>query len=72
MNLDDVKVIREKTGAPVMKIKEALSLTNNIDKAVEWLGANWKPREKDTAFGKIYTYNHNGRIGVMLEVRWIA
>lgn len=70
MNLENIKIIREKTSAPVMKVKEALSLCNNdVDKAIDWLKENWRPKDKETAFGKIYTYNHQGRIGVMLEVR---
>jgi elongation factor Ts len=70
MNLENIKIIREKTNAPVMKVKEALSLCNNdVDKAIDWLKENWRPKDKETAFGKIYTYNHQGRIGVMLEVR---
>jgi elongation factor Ts len=70
MNLGNVKIVRERTSAPVMKVKEALSICNNdVDKAIDWLKENWRPKDKETAFGKIYTYNHDGRIGVMLEIR---
>lgn len=70
MELKNIKIVREKTSAPISKVKEALAATGeDIEQAIAWLGTNWKPKDKESAFGKIYTYNHNGRLGTMLELR---
>lgn len=69
MDKDLIKQLREQTAAPIMKIKEALAAAGNeAVKAIEWLKANWKPVDKETAFSKIFSYCHLGRIGVLVEV----
>lgn len=70
-----VKELREKTGAGMMKCKQALAETNgDPDKAVEWLRQKGitsaeKKAGRATAEGVIDSYIHTGgRIGVLVEV----
>jgi len=71
----DVKKLRDKTGAGMMKCKEALVESNgDIEKAIEYLRkkgiASAQKRDgRDTSEGVIVTYIHPGnRIGVMIEL----
>jgi translation elongation factor EF-Ts len=69
MSLSNIKLLREKTNAPVMEIKKALgACSNDPEKAIQWLIANYRPKTKATAFGKLYTYTHQVRISVMLNI----
>jgi len=71
---EDVKKLREQTGAGMMACKEALTETHgSFDKAVEYLrkkglAAAEKKQSRVAAEGAIGSYIHNGRIGVMVEV----
>src|SRR5882672_3291244 len=70
--IDLIKQLREETGMGLVAAKQALEETNwDYDKALELLrergAARIKPNRK-TAFGCIETYNHNNRVGVIVEV----
>ncbi len=72
---EQVRTLRDKTGAGIMECKEALNASNgSVDGAVDWLRKKGlKTAEKKagraTANGLIGHYIHsNGRIGVIVEV----
>ena len=72
---DDVKVLRERTGAGILNCKKALEETGgDIDKAVvllrqQGMAAAAKRVDKATAQGMIASYLHaGGRIGVLVEM----
>lgn len=73
-SVDDVKDLREKTGAGMMDCKKALQETNgDMEKAVDFLRAKGlaaasKKQGRVAAEGLIGSYIHNGKIGVMVEV----
>ena len=74
MNINDIKKLREETGAGIADCKEALSLSKgNIAKAKEWLkkrgldkAASKSKREVKT--GIVEVYSHGGKMGVLVEV----
>jgi len=72
---EDIKKLRELTGAGIMDCKQALQETNgDFEKAVEWLrqkglSALAKRAEREAREGLIHAYIHyQGRIGAMIEV----
>ncbi|MFN8369452.1 MAG: translation elongation factor Ts [Bacteriovoracaceae bacterium] len=71
---ENVRELREKTGAGMMDCKKALTeAAGNMDKAIDWLrkkglSAAEKKSSRIAAEGTIATYIHNGKIGVMVEV----
>ncbi len=74
-SLDNVKLLREKTGAGMMDCKKALAESEaDVDRAVEWLrkkgiARSAKFAEKKATEGLVHAYVHpGGRIGVILEV----
>ncbi len=72
--LDQIKELREKTGAGVMEAKKALEEAGGeMKKAEEIIMAKGiakaeKKADREAKSGLIYTYNHQGRVGVMVEV----
>lgn len=74
MNIEDLKKLREETGAGIADCKEALSVSKgDINKAKEWLkqkgldkAASKKDREVKT--GIVEVYSHGGKVGVLVEV----
>jgi elongation factor Ts len=70
----DVKALREKTGAGMMDCKKALvECGGDQEKAVDYLRTKGlakvaKKEGRVAAEGKIHSYIHNGKIGVMVEV----
>jgi elongation factor Ts len=70
-----VKALRDETGAQMMACKEALKENDgNVEKAKITLrkmgiDASEHRAERDTSAGIIYTYNHDNRVGVMVELR---
>lgn len=72
---DDVIKLRELTGAPVMECKRALDESGgNFEMAVEnihkaGVARAEKKKERKTGAGSLYSYIHNNRVGVLLEVR---
>ncbi len=74
MNADIVK-LREETGAGVMECKRALEeAKGDFAKAVQVIHAAGasraeKKKERKTGAGLLYSYIHNNRVGVLLEIR---
>lgn len=74
IKVDDIKKLRELTGAGIADCKEALSLSKgNINKAVEYLKKKGiekaaKKLERETNQGKVFSYVHGGRIGVLVSL----
>ena len=71
---EDVKLLRERTGAGMMNCKKALSeCSGNMEQAVDYLrkkglAAAAKKQGRIASEGQIGSYIHDGRIGVMVEV----
>lgn len=67
--------LREATGAGVMECKRALEeAKGDLDKAAEIIRERGlvkaeSKKERKTGAGLVYTYVHNGRVGVLMEVR---
>ncbi len=75
ISAEEVKKLRDKTGAGIMDCKQALKETNgDIDKAVEYLrqkgiASAEKRLGRETKEGLIQSYIHPGsRLGVLVEV----
>ncbi len=72
--MENIKLLREKTGAGVMDVKKALDEANgDVKKAEEILlkrGAMIAEKKagRETANGLIDSYVHLGKIGVLVEV----
>ena len=75
ITLEDIQKLREETGAGVMDAKKALQdAGGDFDKAVALMAEKGaakaeKRGDRATGAGLIETYVHNGRVGVMLDVR---
>ncbi len=75
MTTDDIKNLREKTGAGVMDAKRALEEAGgDVAKAIQIIQAKGlvraeKRNERATEAGLIVSYIHNDRIGVLLDIR---
>ena len=71
---DQVRQLREMTGAGMMECKKALSETNgDLDKAVDVLRKSGiakaeKRADRAASQGRIESYVHDSRIGVLVEV----
>jgi len=72
---EDIKKLREATGAGILDCKSALTETNNdLEKAVDFLrekglAAAAKRADRDASEGYVEVYSHgDGRVGVMVEV----
>src|SRR6266704_5321769 len=74
ISVDDIKKLRDQTGAGMMKAKEALTESGgDFDKAVLWLREKGeataaKKADREARAGLIESYVHSGRIGVLVEV----
>ncbi len=75
VTMEQIKKLREKTGAGIVACKKALAETNgDMEKAVEILRKEGVIKAQERASkasneGLIATYNHfNGKIGVLVEV----
>ena len=72
--IEDIKKLREETGAGLTDAKKALvDAGGDFDKAVAAMRAKGfdkatKRADKDASAGLIGTYSHDGRIGVIVEV----
>lgn len=72
--MDQIKALREKTGAGVMEAKRALEeAAYNMDKAEaiireRGLAKAASKAEREVKSGLVYAYSHQGRIGVLVEV----
>ncbi|HVT01641.1 MAG TPA: translation elongation factor Ts [Patescibacteria group bacterium] len=69
-----IKQLREKTGAGVADCREALEASSNdIKKAEEYLKKKGfekaaKKGDRETNYGLVESYVHQGRVGVLVEV----
>jgi elongation factor Ts len=75
MGLDDIKELRERTGAGMLDCKKALAENGgNIEAAVDWLRAKGiakaaKKSGRSATEGLVHAYVHaGGKIGVLIEV----
>ncbi len=74
-NVQDVQKLREITGAGVMECKKALEEAGgDFDKAIQvihekGLAKVEKRSDKETSAGLIFSYVHNERIGVLVDLR---
>lgn len=74
MNIDDIKRLKELTGVGLTDAKAALTEVNgDFDKALEAMRKKGltkadKRGEREARQGMVYTYNHDSRIGVVVEV----
>jgi elongation factor Ts len=75
MGLNDIKELRERTGAGMLDCKKALEVNaGDMEKAVDWLRAKGiasaaKKSANAATEGLVHAYIHaGGRIGVLLEV----
>jgi len=72
---EDIVKLREETGAGIMDAKKALEETGgDFDEAKKIISKKGldkaaKREGRDTAAGKIEAYLHNGRVGVLVELR---
>ncbi|HTY39642.1 MAG TPA: translation elongation factor Ts [Candidatus Paceibacterota bacterium] len=72
---NDIQKLREMTGAGVMECKRALiDAAGDFDRAKELINERGlakveKRAGRDTGAGIIHSYIHNGRIGVLLDMR---
>lgn len=75
MNADDVKRLREATGAGIMECKRALQdAKGDVEEAKKIIEEKGllkaeKKSERKTGSGALESYIHNGRVGVLLELR---
>lgn len=73
MILELVKQLRATTHAPVALCREAAQQANgDLVQAHAYLDQHWrqpKPKADGEAAGQIYTYVHQGRVGVMVDLR---
>lgn len=74
MSIEDIKKLREATGAGMMDAKKALEESGgDYDKAItvlrkKGLAKAAKKADRTTAVGVIESYVHGGKIGVLVEV----
>ncbi len=75
VNIDEIKKLRQLTGAGVMDARQALQETNgDIDKAKEWikqkgLAKAAKKADRETGAAFVFAYvHHNGRMGALLKL----
>lgn len=74
INIEDLKKLREETGAGIADCKEALSESNgDFEKAKVWLKQKGleksaKKSEREVKAGLVEVYSHGGRVGVVVEV----
>lgn len=75
IRVEDIKKLRELTGAGIADCKEALSVSKgNIEEAVEFLKKKGalkaeKKADRATAQGRVFSYVHGGKIGVLVSLR---
>ncbi len=74
INVDDIKNLREQTGAGIADCREALEEADgNIEKAKEVLKKKGLDKassksDREVKAGVVETYSHGGKIGVLVEV----
>ncbi|MCR4305839.1 MAG: translation elongation factor Ts [Candidatus Daviesbacteria bacterium] len=74
MNIEDIKKLREQTGAGIADCREALKGSEgNLEKAKEWLKKKGLDKasskaEREVKAGLVDTYSHGGKVGVLVEL----
>lgn len=74
MNVDDIKKLRQQTGASIADCKEALlESKGDFEKAILELKKKGLDRassksDREVKAGLVETYSHQGKIGVLLEL----
>ncbi len=74
ISTEDIKKLREETGAGIADCKEALTESDgDMAKAKEWLKQKGfdraaKKSEREVKSGVVEVYSHGGRVGVVVEV----
>lgn len=74
ITIDQIKSLREKTGAAVMECRKALEETKGNAQKAEELLKQWgiekseKKSSRETKAGMIESYVHGGKVGVLLEL----
>lgn len=74
MNLEDIKKLREQTGAGIADCKEALSQSDgDLSKAKEWIKQKGLDKaaskaERVVKAGMVDVYSHGGKVGVLVEL----
>lgn len=74
MKVEDIKKLREETGAGIADCKEALSLSkDDISKARDILKQKGldkaaKKSEREVKTGLVEVYSHGGKVGVLVEL----
>ncbi|MCL4366497.1 translation elongation factor Ts [Patescibacteria group bacterium] len=74
MNIEDIKKLREETGAGIADCKEALKFSKgNLKEAKVWLRQKGLDKaslkaEREVKTGIVDVYSHGGKVGVMVEL----
>lgn len=74
LNIDDIKRLREETGAGIADCREALEeAKGNFEKAKEVLKTKGLDKAssksgREVKAGLVETYSHNGKVGVLVEL----
>lgn len=74
MKIEDIKKLREETGAPVADCKEALKESGgDMKKAKDWLKKKGLEKgasksEREVKAGIVEVYSHGGKVGVLVEL----
>lgn len=74
MNLEDIKKLREETGAGIADCKEALKASkDNLEEAKKWLKKKGLDKasskaDREVKAGLVDVYSHNGKVGVLVEL----
>ncbi len=74
MKIEDIKKLREETGAGIADCKEALSLSKgSFEEAVKWLKQKGLDKAssksgREVKAGIVEVYSHGGKVGVLVEV----
>ena len=74
IKVDDIKLLREQTGAGIADCKEALNESKgDMEKAKEFLKKKGfekgsKKGDREVKAGIVDVYSHNGKVGVLVEV----
>lgn len=73
VKIEDIKLLREETGAGIADVRMALEEAGSIDEAREILKQKGidkagKKSEREIKAGLVETYSHGGKIGVLVEL----
>ena len=73
ISIDDIKKLREETGAGIADCREALEKSKNFSLAVTFLKNKGiekaaKKEGRDTSSGLVFSYVHAGKIGVLVAL----